>query len=88
MEKKEVTIEGPVRLAGMKIYVVAEVWLKCTSRKGRLACFGSKKPTHAVIVSDSERRAFTARGEEVSIEQLARHVAGIETVLESQCNVR
>jgi hypothetical protein len=88
MEKKEVTIQGPVRLAGMKIYVVSEVWLKCTSGKGGLACFGAKKPTHTVIVSDSEKKAFTIQGEEVTIEELTKDVAGIEALLESQCNAR
>lgn len=85
MEKKEVAIEGPLTIGGIKVYVAAEVWIGCTSSKGRLACFGAKKPTYTVIVSDSEKRAFTVRGEEVSMEQLTKDVAGIEALLESQC---
>ena len=88
MEKKEVIIEGPSTIGGIKVYVAVEVWLRCTSKKGGLACFGAKKPTHVVIVSDSEKKAFTIQGEEVTIEDLIKDVAGIEALLEGQCNVR
>jgi len=85
MEKKEVAIEGPLTIGGIKVYVASEVWIGCTSSKGRLAYFGAKKPTYIVIVSDSEKRAFTVRGEEVTMERLTKDVAGIEALLESQC---
>jgi hypothetical protein len=85
MEKREVTIEGPLTIGGTKIYVVTEVRIGCTSSKGRLVCFGTKKPTYTVIVSDSETRAFTVQGEEVTLERLTEDVAGIEPLLESQC---
>ena len=84
MEKKEIAIEGPVTIGTIKVYVVAEVWIGCTSSKGRLACFGAKKPTYTVIISDSEKRAFTVQGEEVTMERLTEDVAGIEALLESQ----
>ena len=85
MEKKEVAIEGPLIIRGIKVYVAAEARIGCTSRKGRLACFGAKRPTHAVIVSDSEKKVFTMQGEEVTIEELAKDVANIEALLDSQC---
>jgi len=85
MEKKEVAIEGPLTIGGIKVYVAAEVRIGCTNSKGRLACFGTKKPTYTVIVSDSEKRAFTVQGEEVTMERLTEDVAGIEALLESQC---
>ena len=85
MEKKEITIESPLAIGGRKVYVVAEARIGCTSSKGRLACFGAKKPTYIVLVSDSEKRAFTVRGEEVTMERLTEDVAGIEALLESQC---
>lgn len=84
MEKKEVTIEGPLTIGGTKIYVATEMRIGCTSSKGRLVCFGTKKPTHTVIVSGSEKRAFTVQGEEVTLVRLTEDVAGIETLLESQ----
>ena len=85
MEKKEVIIEGPLRIGGIRVYVAVEVWLRCINKKGRLACFGAKRPTHAVIVSDSEKKVFTMQGEEVTIEELTKDVADIEALLDSQC---
>jgi hypothetical protein len=85
MEEKEVTIEGPLTIGGTRVYVATEVRIGCTSSKGGLVCFGTKKPTHTVIVSDSGKRAFTVQGEKIILERLAEDVAGIEALLESQC---
>ncbi len=82
MEKKEVTIEGPLTIGGTKVYVAAEMRIGWTSSKGGLVCFGTKKPTHTVIVIGSEKRAFTVQGEEIALERLAEDVAGIEALLE------
>jgi hypothetical protein len=84
MEKRERVIEGPVIIAGIKVYAVTDVQIGCTLGAGRLTCFGNKKPTCVVSVTDSGARAFTIEGEEVSLEWLTEEVAGIETLLESR----
>lgn len=70
-------------IAGTRVYVVAEVGITCTCNDGRLTCSGSRRPIYILILSDSERRAFTVRGEEVTREELIAEVAGIEELLDS-----
>jgi len=81
METKEIAIEGPLNIAGTRVYVAAEVQINCTCNDGRLACFGARKPAYVVILSDSGTKAFTAGGEEITIEQLTAEVPGIDRVL-------
>lgn len=81
MEKKELTIEGPVIAGNIRIYVAAESRVTCDSIGGGLMCSGTKTPTHIVIVSDSERRAFTAEGEEVTMERLVQEVPNMADLL-------
>ncbi len=85
MEKKEVIIEGPLTIEGVRVYVAVEVWLKCTARKGALVCFGAKNPTHVMIVSDSDKKVFTIEGKEVTLEEFTGDVARMEALLKSQC---
>lgn len=79
MERKETIIEGPLVIGGIKVLVVGNLWLGSTSLKDRDAFFGIKKPTHIMVVSDSERRAFTVEGEEIAPEKLIKDVPGLSS---------
>jgi hypothetical protein len=81
MEKKEIVIEGPRVIGGTTILVVGNVWLGSASLKDRDAFFGSKKPTHVLVISDSERRVFTVDGEEIALEKLMKDVPGLSSYL-------
>jgi len=81
MEKKELTIEGPVTAGNARVYVAAETRITCDTRADGLMCSATRIPTYILIVSDSGRKAFTAEGEEVAMERLMADVPGIEELL-------
>ncbi len=78
MEKKEIALEGPLIIEDTKVYVAVEIDITCTDTQGRLVCSGVRRPTFVVIVSDTEKRAFTVGGEEVAIEHVAQEIGEIE----------
>jgi hypothetical protein len=82
MEKKELTIEGPVIAGNTRIYVAAESRITCDSIGDGLMCSGTRTPTYILTISDSERRAFTAEGEEVTMERLVQEVPNMADLLE------
>ncbi len=81
MEKKELTIEGPVTAGNTRVYVAGETRITCDSQGERLMCSATRVPTYILIVSDSGNRAFTAEGEEVAMERVMEDVPGIEELL-------
>ncbi len=81
MEKKELTIEGPVTAGNTRVYVAAETRITCDKQGSGLMCSATRVPTYILIVSDSGRKAFTAEGEEVAMERLVEYVPGIEELL-------
>ncbi len=81
MEKKELTIEGPVTAGNARVYVAAETRITCDSVGDRLMCSAARVPTYILIVSDAGKKAFTADGEEVAMERLMEDVPGIEELL-------
>jgi len=82
MEKKEVEIGNPVKVAGVTLIPVAEVSLNYWGGKGSNSFFGVKQPVNVVVVSPSVKRAFRITGEEVSLDQLIQEVPGIKEILE------
>lgn len=81
MEKKELTIEGPVTAGNTRIYVAAETRITCDGSEGGLMCSGTRIPTYILTISDSGRRAFTAEGEEVTMERLVQEVPNMADLL-------
>jgi len=81
MEQKETVIDGPLVIGGTTILVVGEVWLRSTSLKGRCAFSGTKRPTYVVVISDSERRAFTIEGEAIALEELMKDIPVLTSYL-------
>ncbi len=85
MEKKELAVEGPITVGSVKVYVAAETRIACDGSENGLMCSGGKMPTHIVIVSNSEKRAFTAGGEEITLERLLEEVPGMRELLCNNC---
>ena len=83
MDKKEVIIEKPLLISGVKVVVAAEVVLNCSGGNGGVFLFAIKRPVYTVVVSPSARRAFTATGEDIPIRQVIEEVPGIESIINS-----
>jgi hypothetical protein len=82
MEKKEVTIEGPLKVGGVTVITIADTLLKCESSNGGAVFMGIKKPSYVVVISKSEKRAFSVSGEDISMDQIIALVPGIEALLQ------
>jgi len=82
MERKEVTIDNPVAVAGVTLIPVAEISLNHWRNSSGISFFGVKQPASIVVVSPSAKRAFRITGEEVSLDQLIQEVPGIKEMLE------
>ena len=81
MEKEEIRIEAPVAVAGVTLVPIVKASLNHWHGKGRLSFFGTKQPVSVVIVSPQAKRAFRIDGEEISLDELAKEVPGLEEVL-------
>jgi hypothetical protein len=81
MAKKAIVIEGPLVVGGTKVVVVASVHWGYTSLRDSGLYFGAKRPTHVVLISGSERKAFTVTGEEIALEKLLEDVSGLADYL-------
>lgn len=84
MEKRALTVEGPVIAGNTRIYVATESRITCDSIGDGLVCSGTRMPTYILTVSDSGRRAFTADGEEVTMEQLVEAIPAMRELLEEK----
>ncbi len=82
MEKKEVTLDNPMAIAGLIIVPVVQVRLNSGQAKGNASFFGLKQPIAVIVRSPLVKRAFRITGEEVSIEQLAQEAPGIKEMME------
>ena len=84
MERKEIIIEPPLNINGMKLIPVVEVSLNSWSDKAGIAFFGVRRPASVVLVSSTAKRAFRVTGEEISLAQLMREVPAIKEMLEEK----
>lgn len=82
MEKKRVTIDNPVAVAGVTLIPVAKVSLNYWHGDGGISFFGVKQPVDVVVVSPSAKRAFRITGEEVPLDQLIQEAPGIKEIVE------
>ena len=81
MEKGKVEIGNPVAIAGVTLIPVTKVSLNYWRSKGSISFFGVKQPLSVVVVSPSEKRAFSVTGEEVRLDQLIQEVPDIQEIL-------
>ena len=78
-KKKEITISPPVALAdSVLIGVIETLWVCHTSRKQVLVNW-KKQPVAVIIVSQKFTKAYSADGEEISINELKQMAPEIES---------
>lgn len=82
MEKKEVIIGSPVRVAGATVVPVTQVSLHYWCGKGGVSFFGLKHPVSIVVATPEEKKAFRITGEEIPLDQLIQEVPGMKEILE------
>ena len=82
MEKKEVTINTPIAIAGFTIIPVVHVSLNYWLHNGGASFFGIKEPFAVIVVSPAAKGAFRITGEKVSIDQLVEEASELEDILE------
>ena len=82
MEKKKVTIVGPMAIAGMTLILVTRLSLKCQPVGGGILFSGIKQPISIVVASPSTKKAFNVTGEAISLDQLIQEDPSLAEVLE------
>ena len=82
MEKKKVTIVGPVAIAGMSLILVTRLSLHCQPVRGGILFSGIKQPVSIVVASPSAKKAFDITGEAISLDQLIQEAPSLAEVLE------
>ena len=83
MEKKEVTINDTIAIAGLTIIPVVQVSLNYWLHKDGASFFGVKEPVAVIVVTKAAKRAFRLTGDEVSIDQLLEETSELkEDILE------
>ena len=81
MEKKETVIEGPLVTGGIRIVVIGNVRIGYTSLMDGDIYYGTKKPTHVIVITDSESKAYAIEGEEIALVKLIKDVPGLSDYL-------
>jgi len=74
MEKKKITIAGPIAVAGISLTLVVKLSSNCRLAGNSLFFSGVKQPISLVVTSPSKKRAFDIKGDEIPIGPLLREV--------------
>jgi hypothetical protein len=82
MEKKKVTIAGPIAVAGISVIPIIKVSVNCQPAGSSIIFSGVKQPISLVITSPSAQKAFDINGDEVQIGSLIQEVPDLAGVLE------
>lgn len=82
MEKKKVTILGPVTIAGITLTLVTRLSLNCQPIGTSIFFSGFKQPVSIVVASPITKKAFDTTGEEISLNQLVQEAPGLAEILE------
>ncbi|MBM4447284.1 MAG: hypothetical protein FJ023_08070 [Chloroflexi bacterium] len=82
MEKKKVTIGGPVAIAGITLILVTRLSLNCQPSGSSIFFSGVKQPVRVVVASPSAKKAFDVTGKEISLDQLLKETPGLAGMLE------
>ena len=81
MEKKEVTIANPIKVAGITLIPVTKVTINCWQGKRGVAFSGSQQTNSIIIATPSAKRAFHITGEEITLDQLIQETPDIMEIL-------
>jgi hypothetical protein len=81
MEKKKITIAGPIAVAGITLILVVKLSSNCQPAGSSLFFSGVKQPISLVVTSPSTKRAFDIKGDEIPIDPLLREVPDLVGLL-------
>jgi hypothetical protein len=71
MEKKQVTLENPTRIAGLTFLPLTQTLVFSWQNKGRLTFFGLKKPLYVLILNAEKKlTSFSIEGQEIPPEEI------------------
>lgn len=82
MEKKKITIVGPVAIAGINLILVTRLSLHCQPSGSSIFFSGIKQPISIVVASPSAKMAFDINGKEIPLDQLIQEAPSLAEVLE------
>ena len=82
MEKKKITIAGPIAVAGISLILVVKLSINCQPAGSSLFFSGVKQPISLVVTSPSTKRAFDIKGDEIPIGPLLQEVPDLVGLLE------
>jgi len=81
MEKKKITVDEPVSVAGLTIVTVNQISINLGARGPGAAVMAFKRPLAIVVFSPLKKRAFRITGEEVSLEELIQQIPDLKKLL-------
>jgi len=82
MQKKKVTIGGPIAIAGITLILVTRLSLNCQHSGSSISFSGVKQPVRVVVASPSTKKAFDVTGKEISLDRLLKETPDITEVLD------
>jgi len=80
MMRREVA-EDPVAVAGRTVIPVVEISVYHSFGSGGIAVLAWKRPTAIIVISEKGKKAIRTSGEEISLDELAQQVEGMQEVL-------
>jgi hypothetical protein len=83
MEKKKVTIAGPMVIAGITLILVIKLSINSQPAGNSLVFSGVKQPVSLVVASPASKKALALDGGEIPINKLLREASGLADMLES-----
>jgi hypothetical protein len=83
MEKKKITIAGPIAVDGISLILVVKLSINCQPAGSSLFFSGVKQPISLVVTSPSTKRAFDIKGDEIPIGPLQEEVPDLAGLLET-----
>jgi hypothetical protein len=82
VEKKKITISGPVAIAGITLILVIKLSLNCQGAGSNIFFSGIKQPINVVVAAPSTKKAFDMDGDEIPIDPLLQEVPDLAGMLE------
>jgi hypothetical protein len=82
MEKKSVTINSPVAIAGTTLILITKLSFNCQPVGSNIFFSGIKQPVGIVVASPSTKKAFEITGKEIPLNQLIQETPDLAGILE------
>lgn len=81
MEREEISVGDPIEVAGVTVVPIVHTRVSAQKRHGAMTCSALKHVLGIVVLTPTGRRALTAEGEEVPIEEYLHLAPALRSVL-------